>query len=697
VPSPKDKLPVDPYAPTAAPDATSEPAEEAPRVQIGRFRIEGSIGSGGMGEVYRAYDPMLERAVALKVLTSGADDAQRRRRLLREARAAAGLTHPNIVTIYEIGEADGHVFMAMELLEGESLREAIARNPPLETRLRWLLEAAIALGAAHQRGLVHRDVKPENMFVCEGGTLKLLDFGIAKRDEVSVDESSVDAASPSSVRTAAGRIVGTPRYMAPEQRACAGTDGRTDQYSWGLVAFELLTGVHALTAETASGPDDAIEVSSPRRAALLAVPGLPHDVAEAIVRTVALRMDDRFPSMAPLVALLEDQRDVEAARAATSPPPPRAWSKVGFVVGPLVVLAAFAGAARLEKRPAASPPSPPSRASAEAVLPCRAQGPRRAYAIGAADVTALLPGGSIVIGRFGASADTYEREVGSSLTPFVPFGPPHVLEHPRLYGASTKGKPSLVFVDRGMATTLWREGSGIVSGHRFRRIAGDVAVTDFGEGVAIVASGLADPKGWVAVHVDIPGALASTTPEVRRDEPLSLPAIAMSNQRLAITFAGRSLYFAYVDRTGAVEGDLLTVASIEAASTVGFKGALPLVFWIAPEDAGLRLHSAVLQPEGTAFAPPIVAIDQPVAATRPLAARLGGDGLAVFWVSATPGEHVVRMAIVQATGALGKPIDVARTAAARDLVWAPGPSGGDLSWVDDVSREVVAVRVACAN
>jgi serine/threonine-protein kinase len=150
-----------------------------------------------MGDVFRAYDTVLDRAVALKVLHTdrSADNGQRMRRVVREARAAAALVHPNAVTVFDDGEADNEVFIAMELLEGEELRSVLERGTAtLAEKLRWLLEAARALAAAHERGLVHRDVKPENMFVCKGGTLKLLAFGIAKRDDVEstpLDEAAL--------------------------------------------------------------------------------------------------------------------------------------------------------------------------------------------------------------------------------------------------------------------------------------------------------------------------------------------------------------------------------------------------------------------------------------------------------------------------------------------------------------------------
>jgi serine/threonine-protein kinase len=211
----------------------------APGTELGRYRIETLLGRGGMGDVYRAEDTLLRRKVALKVLrpdttpSSGVDE--NRRRLLREARAAAAFEHPNVVTIYDVGEVGGIAFIAMQLVEGVSLRTFVGRNDvAFEQRMAWLLGVARALAAAHRAGLVHRDVKPDNVMVCDGG-IKVLDFGIAKM------ASSAQTGESIAYSTQPGGWVGTPRYMAPEQRM-GQTDPRSDQYAWALCAYELLGG-----------------------------------------------------------------------------------------------------------------------------------------------------------------------------------------------------------------------------------------------------------------------------------------------------------------------------------------------------------------------------------------------------------------------------------------------------------------------
>ena len=197
--------------------------------------------------MYSAHDAKLARRVALKILRAEgpfADGA----RLLREVRAAAQVVHPNIVTVYDVGEAEGAPFIVMELLAGRSLRACIAANDaPIEARLRWLEQLAGALGAIHARDLVHRDVKPENVLVTDEGTPKLLDFGLA-RAVPSVDRAAAtrtlgpDAWSAKERASEIGTVFGTPAYMSPEQMRGERLDGRADQFAWGVLAFELLTG-----------------------------------------------------------------------------------------------------------------------------------------------------------------------------------------------------------------------------------------------------------------------------------------------------------------------------------------------------------------------------------------------------------------------------------------------------------------------
>jgi serine/threonine-protein kinase len=266
---------------------------------IGRYRVEGLLGLGGMGRVHRALDTVLGRRVALKVLATTEGDpraAVHAARLLREARAAAALDHPNVVALYDVGEHEGAPFIAMELVEGCSLRRLIAGAAPWPQRVRWLAEIASALDAAHRAGLIHRDVKPDNVMIRRDGRAKVLDFGIARLTAQAEDESLAPLTSD-------GLVVGTPRYMAPEQLRREALDGRSDQFSWGVLAYELLAKRLPWQGDAVAVIAATLTVEPPPLATLR--PELPEPITSAVMR--ALRKDpaERFPSMREIVAVLE--------------------------------------------------------------------------------------------------------------------------------------------------------------------------------------------------------------------------------------------------------------------------------------------------------------------------------------------------------------------------------------------------------
>ncbi|HEY8077070.1 MAG TPA: serine/threonine-protein kinase [Labilithrix sp.] len=260
---------------------------------FGRYRIERAIGAGGMGRVYEVEDTLLRRRVALKVVSAGEHAAAR---ILREARAAAALKHPNAVDVYDVGEIDGVAYIAMELVEGETLSAHAASPVALEQKVRWLVEIASALDAAHRVGLVHRDVKPDNVMVTRDGSVKVLDFGIAKR--TGDGGASADAAGPASFRTAEGVVTGTPRYMAPEQLAGGKLDGRTDQFAWGVVAYLVLSGIHP---QSTTG--SAERWGAPPKA-LARVAGVPDEVSAVVMRALERGPEHRFASMSEIVRAL---------------------------------------------------------------------------------------------------------------------------------------------------------------------------------------------------------------------------------------------------------------------------------------------------------------------------------------------------------------------------------------------------------
>jgi serine/threonine-protein kinase len=264
-----------------------------------RYVIEAPIGEGGMGEVYRAFDEKLRRKVALKVLHPDLAVPDAAARLVREARAAAALAHPNTIAIYDLGEIDGTVFLVMELISGASLRAYVGDTTvPVARKLRWLVDIARGLGAAHKAGLVHRDVKPTNVMVSDEGVVKVLDFGLAKPLEAA------------SFHTDAGLVVGTPRYMAPELFTGMRADARSDQYAFGVTAYELLSGIH---------PGG---ITGPVPAALdTLVPEVGPDVARIIARTLSRAATDRYASMNEIATALEEQVPTTRVSEAREPSP----------------------------------------------------------------------------------------------------------------------------------------------------------------------------------------------------------------------------------------------------------------------------------------------------------------------------------------------------------------------------------------
>ena len=215
----------------------------SPGARIDRYVVERMLGEGGAGVVYAAYDPRLDRRVALKVLRRELLGESSSTSLVREARAAAALEHPNAVSIYDVGLADEATpFLAMELVEGETLRAYVGDGgPPIATRLGWLLDIARVLAAAHARGIVHRDVKPSNVLVRADGIVKVADFGVARRaPRPAHDHAPPSARHPAEDDPSDG--AGTPAYMAPEQLLNQEVDTRADQFAWGVVAYELLAG-----------------------------------------------------------------------------------------------------------------------------------------------------------------------------------------------------------------------------------------------------------------------------------------------------------------------------------------------------------------------------------------------------------------------------------------------------------------------
>lgn len=274
--------------------------------RLGSFEITGVLGRGGMGEVYRAYDPRLQRDVALKILTTVfAVDPERVERFEREARAASALNHPNIVSIYDIGHENGIYWIVSELIDGESLRDQMARGRIEQRRaLTIAIQVANALSAAHEAGLVHRDLKPANIILHRDGRAKLVDFGLAKQTRPGREER---------IETQSGTILGTAGYMAPEQVRGGLTDFRADIFSFGVVLYELLSGKQAFTGASTVELMNAVLKEEPA-----ALPASVHSAWAGIVgRCLEKNPDRRFQSGADLRFALESSLDIPPSRSVT--------------------------------------------------------------------------------------------------------------------------------------------------------------------------------------------------------------------------------------------------------------------------------------------------------------------------------------------------------------------------------------------
>ena len=274
---------------------------------LAHYRIEGRLGSGGMGDVYKALDTKLGRSVALKVLPAATmADPTARRRLLAEARAAAALTHPHIVTIYSVDTADGADFIVMEHVEGKSLKEQLEEGPlEVSGLLRLGIEVADALAAAHAIGLIHRDIKPANILLTPQGAAKVLDFGIAKRMATASTETIGQTATNV---TGAGMVVGTVAYMAPEQARGEPLDGRADLFALGATLYEAATGRQAFEGSTALDMMIAVTTKEPPNASTVR-PELPADLDIILARALAKKRDDRYGSPRELADALRGLRE----------------------------------------------------------------------------------------------------------------------------------------------------------------------------------------------------------------------------------------------------------------------------------------------------------------------------------------------------------------------------------------------------
>jgi serine/threonine protein kinase len=349
--------------------------------QLGRYRIQRALGSGGMGTVYRAWDPQLERAIAIKVVKPEFTDQAMRLRLVKEAQALAKLSHQNVCHVYDVGTEGDTVWVAMELVDGTSLRPWSEQHP-LPELVRVLRDAAEGLHAAHAANIVHRDVKPENVLVASDGRAVVTDFGLARTETVDAVAPTISGdiglrstASSTSNHTQSGIVAGTPAYLAPEQLTGSPLDARVDQFAWGVMAWELITGIRPF-------PIVASERLVAIRNGITPPPSMSPALAGVLAKAMSAAPRDRFTSMRLLIDAFAQATAAPSAPPHATPPSPsglvtdqhqpapasRSWGPIfaGFaiVVGLLVV-----GFTALWTRDHKTTTAQPSHAAAPAQTP----------------------------------------------------------------------------------------------------------------------------------------------------------------------------------------------------------------------------------------------------------------------------------------------------------------------------------------
>ena len=348
------RLPVQPPHPAATPPATPTPAAGVGR-QIGKYRIKGELGRGGMGAVYLAEQPGLGREVAIKeLILSPAADPTALMRFLQEAQVMARTSHPNLVQVHDLEQIGDANYIVLEFVRGRSLRDMVNQGPvPLPQTFAVMHGVLQALDYAHRHAIVHRDMKPENVLLSDEGNVKVADFGIARL---------TDDSGPGGTATKTGTTVGTPQYMSPEQVASSKVDGRSDLYSAGIMFYELVVGQPPFTASEADGPFTlmAKHVQAPPKPPSVHRPGLDMRLEEMIMKSLSKRPEDRFQT--------GEEFDTTMLRIADRLCP--GWQKSlepGADLSKMVPAAAAAQAASM-----ASPLAVPSMAEAAASAPVSA-------------------------------------------------------------------------------------------------------------------------------------------------------------------------------------------------------------------------------------------------------------------------------------------------------------------------------------
>jgi eukaryotic-like serine/threonine-protein kinase len=514
--------------------------------KLGPYEILAPIGAGGMGEVYKARDERLKRDVAIKVLPAElAADPERRTRFEREARAASALSHPNILTIYDIGTTDKTVYIAMELIEGGTLKDLTASGPvPTRKLLELATQIAEGLSAAHAAGIVHRDLKPANVMVSKHGYAKILDFGLAKL--VTPEDKEV-----SGLQTAAGdgtrpgMVMGTVGYMSPEQAAGRPTDFRSDQFSFGSILYEMATGKRAFERGTTAETLTAIIREEPEPVSQLNA-RLPAPVRWLVERCLAKDPEDRFGTTKDLARDLAAIRDhlseapVSAEVTGEHAAPPKPGRSLLPILAAAAVVAAAVGIASFAAGKKAGHEAPPSYR-------------QLTFQRGTIHSARFAPDEQTVL--YAASWEGRPAEILVSRLD-SPESRPFGLKHADVFAISRSGEMA-VSLDRHFAGAFMSAGMlariGITGGGTPREIQGDVQWADWdgsGAGFAIIrdvagrsrvempiGKVLAETAGWFSdLRVSRKGDLAAFMDHpARGDDGGSVAVVDASGRKKALT------------------------------------------------------------------------------------------------------------------------------------------------------------------
>lgn len=336
---------------------------------FGSYVILDHLGTGGMGEVYKARDSRLDRVVALKILSAEvAADKRRMQRFRQEARVSSSLNHPNIVTIFEFGEVDGLTFLSTEFVDGETLRDLLkGKRLKLDEVIDIGLQMLAALDAAHEAKIVHRDMKPENVMIRRRDhVVKVLDFGLAKLIERLGEETS-DAEAMTELRTAPGLIMGTVNYMSPEQARAREVDGRSDIWSTGIMIYEMVVGAKPFGGPTSAHTIVEILEKEPPPITDVGPPGMPSEVQRIVAKSIAKDPDDRYQTAKEMMDDLRslkqqlelDQTPRQITTESPKSKPRKPWLVVALVAAVALIVGVFALNAWRSRRAASVIESPP--------------------------------------------------------------------------------------------------------------------------------------------------------------------------------------------------------------------------------------------------------------------------------------------------------------------------------------------------